>query len=57
MCGKLAITKFGEVRVDKIISQNSTKPPTRVVLNVIHKVKKTLSYVTTGQKCGRHRSG
>jgi flagellar biosynthesis protein FlhF len=49
-CVELAITKFGEVRVDKIIfTKLDEAAHVGVVLNVIHKVNKTLSYVTTGQ--------
>jgi flagellar biosynthesis protein FlhF len=49
-CVELAIQKFGEVRVDKIIfTKLDEAANVGVVLNVVHKVNKTLSYVTTGQ--------
>ena len=49
-CVELAISRFGEVRVDKIIfTKLDEAAHVGVVLNVINKVNKTLSYVTTGQ--------
>jgi len=49
-CVELAVAKFGEVRVDKIIfTKLDEAAHVGVVLNVVHKVKKALSYVTTGQ--------
>jgi len=49
-CVELAIAKFGEVRVDKIIfTKLDEAAHVGVLLNVVHKVNKSLSYVTTGQ--------
>jgi flagellar biosynthesis protein FlhF len=49
-CVELAIARFGEVRVDKIIfTKLDEAAHVGVVLNVVHKVQKALSYVTTGQ--------
>jgi flagellar biosynthesis protein FlhF len=49
-CVELAIARFGEVRVDKIIfTKLDEAAHVGVVLNVVHKVNKGLSYVTTGQ--------
>jgi flagellar biosynthesis protein FlhF len=49
-CVEMAIARFGEVRVDKIIfTKIDEAAHVGVVLNVIHKVNKSLSYVTTGQ--------
>ena len=49
-CVELAIARFGEVRVDKIIfTKLDEAAHIGVVLNVVHKVQKALSYVTTGQ--------
>jgi flagellar biosynthesis protein FlhF len=49
-CVELAIARFGEVRVDKIIfTKLDEAAHIGVVLNVVHKVNKSLSYVTTGQ--------
>ena len=49
-CVELAIERFGEVRVDKIIfTKLDEAAHVGVVLNVVHKVHKALSYVTTGQ--------
>jgi flagellar biosynthesis protein FlhF len=49
-CVELAIARFSEVRVDKIIfTKLDEAAHLGVVLNVICKVKKALSYVTTGQ--------
>lgn len=47
---QLAITRFTEVRVDKIIFTKIDEAATvGVVLNVIRKASKSLSYITTGQ--------
>lgn len=49
-CIESAIAKFTEVRVDKIIfTKLDEAVHVGVVLNVMRKVNKTLSYVTTGQ--------
>jgi flagellar biosynthesis protein FlhF len=49
-CVELAIERFGAVRVDKIIfTKLDEAAHVGVVLNVVNKVHKTLSYVTTGQ--------
>ena len=49
-CIERAIERFGQVRVDKIIfTKLDEAVHIGVVLNVIRKVNKTLSYVTTGQ--------
>jgi flagellar biosynthesis protein FlhF len=49
-CIERAIERFGDVRVDKIIfSKLDEAVHVGVVLNVVKKVNKTLSYVTTGQ--------
>ena len=49
-CVELAIDRFCEVRVDKIIfTKLDEAAHIGVVLNVVHKVNKSLSYVTTGQ--------
>jgi flagellar biosynthesis protein FlhF len=49
-CVDLAISRFSEVRVDKIIfTKIDEAAHVGVVLNVIHKVNKGLSYITTGQ--------
>jgi flagellar biosynthesis protein FlhF len=49
-CVELAIARFAEVRVDKIIfTKLDEAAHVGVLLNVIHKVNKSLSYVTTGQ--------
>lgn len=49
-CIELAIERFGQVRVDKIIfTKLDEAVHIGVVLNVIRKVNKALSYVTTGQ--------
>jgi flagellar biosynthesis protein FlhF len=49
-CVDLAIARFSEVRVDKIIfTKIDEAAHVGVVLNVIHKVNKGLSYITTGQ--------
>ncbi|MCY2955377.1 MAG: flagellar biosynthesis protein FlhF [Planctomycetota bacterium] len=49
-CIESAIARFGEVRVDKIIfTKLDEAVHVGVVLNVIHKVNKSLSYITTGQ--------
>jgi flagellar biosynthesis protein FlhF len=50
-CIELAIERFSEVRVDKIIfTKLDEATHVGVVLNVIRKVNKSLSYVTTGQQ-------
>jgi flagellar biosynthesis protein FlhF len=49
-CIQLAIARFSDVRVDKIIfTKLDEAAHVGVVLNVIRKVNKSLSYVTTGQ--------
>ena len=49
-CVELAIARFGDVRVDKIIfTKLDEAAHVGVVLNVVRKVNKSLSYVTTGQ--------
>src|SRR5258706_12356340 len=48
-CIERAIERFGQVRVDKIIfTKLDQAVHVGVVLNVIRKVNKSLSYVTTG---------
>jgi flagellar biosynthesis protein FlhF len=49
-CIENAIARFGEVRVDKIIfTKLDEAVHVGVILNVIRKVNKSLSYITTGQ--------
>jgi flagellar biosynthesis protein FlhF len=49
-CVEMAVTKFGDVRVDKIIfTKVDEAAHVGVVLNVVRKVNKSLSYITTGQ--------
>jgi flagellar biosynthesis protein FlhF len=49
-CVELAITKFSDVRVDKIIfTKIDEAAHVGTVLNVVRKVNKSLSYITTGQ--------
>ncbi len=49
-CVELAIARFSDVRVDKIIfTKLDEAAHVGVVLNVMRKVNKALSYVTTGQ--------
>ncbi|HZZ41632.1 MAG TPA: flagellar biosynthesis protein FlhF [Tepidisphaeraceae bacterium] len=49
-CVELAIERFSNVRVDKIIfTKLDEAAHVGVVLNVIKKVNKSLSYITTGQ--------
>lgn len=49
-CIELAIERFTEVRVDRMIfTKLDEAPHVGVLLNVLHKVNKPLSYVTTGQ--------
>jgi len=49
-CVELAIERFGDVRVDKIIfTKLDEAAHVGVVLNVVKKVNKALSYITTGQ--------
>ncbi len=49
-CVELAIARFSEVRVDKIIfTKLDEAAHVGVVLNVVRKVNKSLSYITTGQ--------
>jgi flagellar biosynthesis protein FlhF len=49
-CIEHAIARFGEVRVDKIIfTKLDEAVHVGVILNVIRKVNKSLSYITTGQ--------
>jgi flagellar biosynthesis protein FlhF len=47
---ELAVQRFSEVRVDKIIfTKLDEAAHVGVLLNVVRKVNKSLSYVTTGQ--------
>jgi flagellar biosynthesis protein FlhF len=49
-CVELAIEKFGEVRCDKIIfTKLDEAAHVGMVLNVVRRMSKALSYVTTGQ--------
>jgi flagellar biosynthesis protein FlhF len=49
-CINLAVSRFNEVRVDKIIfTKIDEAAHVGVVLNVVRKVNKSLSYITTGQ--------
>jgi len=49
-CVELAIARFSEVRVDRIIfTKLDETAHVGVLLNVVRKVNKSLSYVTTGQ--------
>jgi flagellar biosynthesis protein FlhF len=49
-CIQLAISRFADVRVDKMIfTKLDEAAHVGVVLNVVRKVNKSLSYVTTGQ--------
>jgi flagellar biosynthesis protein FlhF len=49
-CIESAIARFGDVRVDKIIfTKLDEAVHLGVILNVIRKVNKSLSYITTGQ--------
>jgi flagellar biosynthesis protein FlhF len=49
-CVELAVARFGQVRVDKIIfTKIDEAAHVGVVLNVVRKVNKSLSYITTGQ--------
>jgi flagellar biosynthesis protein FlhF len=49
-CINLAVSRFSDVRVDKIIfTKIDEAAHVGVVLNVVHKVNKSLSYITTGQ--------
>ena len=53
-CVELAIEKFSDVRIDKIIfTKLDEAAHVGVVLNVMRKVNKALSYVTTGQDVPR----
>ncbi len=53
-CVELAIERFSDVRIDKIIfTKLDEAAHVGVVLNVIRKVNKSLSYVTTGQDVPR----
>ncbi len=50
-CVELALEKFGEVRVDKLIfTKLDEAAQVGVVLNVVRKINKGLAYVTTGQE-------
>ena len=50
-CIDLAVQRFSEARVDKVIfTKLDEAANVGVVLNVIHRVNKSLSYVTTGQQ-------
>ena len=49
-CLQLAVSRFSEVRVDKVIfTKLDEAAHVGVVLNVLRKVNKSLSYITTGQ--------
>jgi flagellar biosynthesis protein FlhF len=49
-CIEMAVARFDDVRVDKIIfTKLDEAAHVGVVLNVVRKVNKSLSYVTTGQ--------
>ena len=49
-CISLAVSRFSDVRVDKIIfTKIDEAAHVGVVLNVVRKVNKSLSYITTGQ--------
>jgi flagellar biosynthesis protein FlhF len=49
-CINLAVSRFNEVRVDKIIfTKIDEAAHVGVVLNVVRKLNKSLSYITTGQ--------
>ena len=49
-CIELAIAKFGELNVDKLIfTKLDEAASVGAVLNVLHHVNKPLSYITTGQ--------
>ena len=49
-CVELAVNRFGEVRVDRIIfTKVDEAAHLGMVLNVVRKVNKGLSYITTGQ--------
>src|SRR4051794_13197443 len=53
-CVELAIERFNDVRIDKIIfTKLDEAAHVGVVLNVVRKVNKSLSYVTTGQDVPR----
>jgi flagellar biosynthesis protein FlhF len=54
-CLHLAINRFSDVRVDKIIfTKIDEAAHVGVVLNVLRKVNKGLSYITTGQDVPQH---
>jgi flagellar biosynthesis protein FlhF len=49
-CLELAVSRFGEVRTDKVIfTKLDEAANVGVLLNVVRKVNKSLSYLTTGQ--------
>ncbi|MEA2709585.1 MAG: flagellar biosynthesis protein FlhF [Phycisphaerales bacterium] len=49
-CAELAIERFGDVRIDKLIfTKLDEAPNVGTVMGVVRAVKKPLSYVTTGQ--------
>lgn len=49
-CLELAINRFADVRVDKLIfTKLDEAPHLGIVLNVVRKANKCLSYITTGQ--------
>jgi flagellar biosynthesis protein FlhF len=49
-CVELALEKFGEVRVDKLIfTKLDEAAQVGVVFNVVRKINKGLAYITTGQ--------
>ena len=49
-CAALAIERFGDVRIDKLIfTKLDEAPSVGTVIGVVQTVKKPLSYVTTGQ--------
>lgn len=49
-CLQLAVSRFADVRVDKLIfTKLDEAPHVGIVLNTVRKVNKSLSYITTGQ--------
>jgi flagellar biosynthesis protein FlhF len=49
-CIELAINKFGELNVDKLIfTKLDEAAHVGAVLNILHRIQKPLSYITTGQ--------
>ena len=54
-CVELALSKFGHVRVDKLIfTKLDEAAHAGIVLNVVRKTNKPLSYITTGQDVPEH---